>query len=186
MGDVVYSMMASIDGYINDAKGDFEWGQINEAVHRFAEAEQARETIALYGRRMYDMMAVWEKLAEDPDAEPAERDFGRAWQKAEKIVVSTTLETVTTPRTRLLRSLDAQMLRELKASTEGRIGVSGPGLAAHCLAMGLVDEINIYTVPVLVGSGTPMFPPRDSVQRLTRTEQRNFDNGVSFARYSVG
>ncbi|SFZ86760.1 Dihydrofolate reductase [Devosia enhydra] len=186
MGDVVYSMMASIDGFINDARGDFEWGQINEAVHRFAEAEQARETIALYGRRMYEMMAVWEKLADDPKAEPAERDFGRAWQKAEKIVVSTTLETVTTPRTRLLRSLDAETLRALKASTEGRIGVSGPGLAAHCLAMGLVDEINIYTVPVLVGSGTPMFPLRDSVLKLTRTEQRNFDNGVSFARYSVG
>jgi dihydrofolate reductase len=185
MGDVVYSMMASIDGYINDPRGDFEWGQISEEVHRFAEAEQERETIALYGRRMYEMMEVWEKLADDPAASPAERDFGKAWQRAEKIVVSRSLEAVRTPRTRLLRELDAETLRGLKAGTDGRIGVSGPGLAGHCLTMGLVDEIDIYTVPVLVGGGTPMFPPLARTLKLTRQEQRNFANGVSFARYRV-
>ena len=108
MGKLIFGMMTSLDGYINDAEGKFDWGQISEEVHSFANAEQANAGMTIYGRRMFETMAVWDTLAEDPNVSQIERDFAVLWRNADKIVVSRSLEEVTTPRTRLVRELSAQ------------------------------------------------------------------------------
>lgn len=185
MGKLVFSMMASLDGYINDADGKFDWGQINEEVHRFAEAEEAKAGTSIYGRRMFETMAVWDTLADDPSVDQAERDFAVVWRNVDKIVVSRSLAEVTTSRTRLVRDLSADEINRLKASSVADINVSGPTLAASYLEQGLVDEVSVYSIPVIVGRGTPMFPGVAETIRLERTEQRAFDNGVTFTRYSV-
>lgn len=185
MGKLTFGMMASLDGFINDSKGGFEWGQINPAVHRFAEQEQARAGTSIYGRRMFETMAVWDTLADDPDVSDVERDFAKVWRDSDKIVVSRALQTVSTGRTRLVRALSAQDIDALKAASPKDINVSGPTLAAHFLAQGLIDEITVYTIPVLVGGGTPMFQQVGGLLQLERVELQAFDNGVTFARYAV-
>lgn len=185
MGKLIYSMMASLDGFINDDKGDFNWGQISPAVHRFAEHEQARSSTTIYGRRMYETMAVWEKLADNPDVRSFERDFAIVWRNSDKIVVSRTLNAVESRRTRLVRELTADDIAALKTNSDGNISISGPTLASHFMNLGLVDEIMVYAIPVLIGSGTPMFQNVKTLVQLERLDVKTFENGVTFTRYSV-
>ncbi|GGF44632.1 deaminase [Youhaiella tibetensis] len=184
MGKLKFGMMASLDGYISDVNGRFEWGQISEEVHRFAEREQAGEAIAIYGRRMFETMAVWDTLWEDASLSQAERDFSLVWRGTDKIVVSRSLRQVGTSRTRLVHALSAEDIAALKGAP-GDIGVAGPTLAASLLRQGLIDEISIYFIPVLVGGGTPMFPEMSALARLERLEVRPFENGVTFMRFAV-
>ena len=130
MGRLTFGMMTSLDGYINDHNGNFDWSHVSEDVHRFAEQQQAREGTAIYGRRMFETMAVWDTLAEDQTISQFERDFAVIWQQTDKIVVSRTLDAVSTKRTRLVRELSADDIRKLKAEFEKDISVSGPTLAA--------------------------------------------------------
>ncbi|SET32981.1 Dihydrofolate reductase [Stigmatella erecta] len=177
--------MTSLDGYINDAEGKFDWGQISEEVHRFAEKEQANTGTTIYGRRMFETMAVWDTLAEDPSVSQAERDFAVIWQNTDKIVVSRSLPEVKTARTRLVRELSAGDIGKLKAESAKDINVAGPTLAASYLQQGLIDEISIYYIPVVVGGGTPMFQNIGATVRLKRLDERAFENGVTFVRYAV-
>src|SRR6185437_14134708 len=134
----------------------------------------------LFGRRMYETMAVWETLETD---EPVSRDFAELWRAADKIVYSTTLDAVSTSRTRLERSFDPDAVRQLKETAARDIGVGGATLAAQALAAGLVDEIQLYLTPVLVGGGTRALP--DGVRRpLELRDEHRFRNGTDFLRYS--
>lgn len=184
MGKLVFGMMTSLDGYINDVRGDFNWGQVSEEVHRFAEAEEARIGQVIYGRRIYETMKVWDGLAEDQGVSQFERDYAVVWRSIDKIVVSRTLPEVTTTRTRLVRELGVEDVAALKAGTEKDISVSGPTLASSLLRQGLVDEVSIYFIPVAVGAGTAMFQVEE-LTRLERKEMRSFDNGVVFMRFDV-
>ena len=184
MGRLTFGMMTSLDGYINDLHGGFDWGQVSEQVHRFAEAEEAAVAVNIYGRRMFETMKIWDTVFVDQSVSQFERDYSLIWRRTEKIVVSRTLSEVTTSNTRLVRELSAEDIADLKAGTDKDIAVSGPTLACAFLRQGLIDEVSIYYIPVAVGTGTPMF----QVQNLVRLERRQvevFGNGVVFMRFGV-
>lgn len=184
MGRLVFGMMTSLDGYINDPRGGFDWGQVSEQVHRFAEAEEASVGINIYGRRMFETMKIWDTVFEDQSVSQFERDYSLIWRDTDKIVVSRSLPEVTTSRTRLVRELTAADVALLKAESAKDISVSGPTLGSALLRQGLVDEVSIYYIPVAVGAGTPMFQVDDLV-RLERQQVETFGNGVVFMRFGV-
>ena len=184
MGRLTFGMMTSLDGYINDVRGGFNWGQVSEDVHRFAEAEEASVGTNIYGRRMFETMQVWDTVYLDDSVSQFERDYSLVWRETEKIVVSTSLEGVSSSRTRLVRDLTADDVARLKAGSAKDISVSGATLGSALLRQGLVDEVTLYFIPVAVGAGTPMFQV-DQLVQLARREVKPFDNGVVFMRFSV-
>lgn len=181
MARLTFNMMTSLDNYINDANGDFNWGQIDDDVHQHANDAQREVSLDIYGRRMYEMMVYWETY---DGGVPVEADFADAWKSADKLVVSKSLKAVSSARTTLVADLDIDGMCKLKAEREGAIAISGPTLAARYLDAGLVDEISIYYIPVVVGGGTRMFQVKNKL-KLERTEERSFRNGVNFLRYRV-
>jgi dihydrofolate reductase len=181
MAKLTFNMMTSLDNYINDVTGDFNWGQIEEDVHQHANDAQREIGLDIYGRRMYEMMIYWETY--DGDV-PVAADFADAWKSTDKLVVSKSLESISSARTTLVTDLDIEGMRKLKAEREGAIAISGPTLAARYLGAGLVDEVGIYYIPVVVGGGTPMFQVRNKL-KLERIDERSFKNGVNFLRYRV-
>lgn len=183
MGKLTFGMMVSLDGYINDAEGHFDWGQIDAEVHRHANDEERRVGTEIYGRRMYETMAAWETYPTETDYET---EFAEIWRGNDKIVVSKSLSDVTTSRTRLVSQLDADEVRRMKAEAKKDISVSGPTLASSYLDAGLVDEVGIYYVPVVVGSGTPMFANVKRTLVFERIEERAFANGLVYIRYRLG
>lgn len=174
-------MMGSLDGYVNDAEGRFDWHRVDEGVHEHSHAEGRRDSLAVYGRRMYETMLFWQTY--DGDA-PLYAEFARFWRGVDKLVVSRSLRKVDSERTGLVADLDPEAMRRLKAEREGLISVSGPTLAARYLDAGLVDEIGVYVAPVIVGGGTAMFQSRNFI-RTERVEAIPFGNGVTFMRYRV-
>jgi dihydrofolate reductase len=184
MGRLMYSMMTTLDGYTEDADGDFGWGAPEDVeLHRYCEELVRPVRTFLYGRRMYETMVFWETADQLPDAPPFVKEFARTWQAADKIVYSRTLETVTSERTRLVREFDPDAVRELKAG-DGDLTVDGPGLAAAALAAGLVDEIGPIVIPVVVGGGTPFLP--DGVRLdLELADERRFASGAVHLQYRV-
>ncbi|WP_026874362.1 dihydrofolate reductase family protein [Jiangella gansuensis] len=184
MGKLTYSMATSLDGYAVDADGKFDWAEPDEELHtHFTEVTKSVSTY-LYGRRMYETMVYWETAHTIPDQPEFVLEWARVWRAADKVVYSSTLEQVSSERTRLEREFDPDALRDLKAATEGELTIEGPTLAAAALRAGLVDEIGQYLAPVVVGGGTPFFP--DGVRLdLRLLEQRRFGNGVVLVRYAV-
>jgi dihydrofolate reductase len=179
MGKLVYSAIASLDGYVNDAEGNFDWAAPDAEVHAFVNDQERPIGTYLYGRRMYETMAAWETM---DDPEPLMRDYAEIWRAADKVVFSTTLDAVTTPRTRLERALDPEAVRALKA--DGDVSVGGASLAADVLRAGLVDELQLFLNPVVVGGGTAALP--DGVRAdLELLSQRRFGNGVVHVHYRV-
>jgi len=181
MGKLVYSAIASLDGYIEDRDGKFDWAMPDEESHRFINDLERGVGTYLYGRRMYETMVAWE--SEEMTAGPAEyADFAHLWRAAEKVVYSRTLETVSYPRTRIEREFDPAAVRSMKDHTERDIAIAGPELAAHAMRAGLVDEYWAFLVPVVVGGGKPAFP--DGVRLdLELTDERRFPNGMVCVRY---
>jgi dihydrofolate reductase len=174
---LVYSALASLDGYVADADGRFEWAAPDAEVHAFVNDLERGVGTMLLGRRMYEVLAVWETMDEP---EPEMRDFAEIWRAADKIVYSRTLETVSTARTRIEREFDPEAVRAMKV--EGDVSIGGPELAGHALRAGLVDELQLLISPILVGGGTAALP--DGVRReLELVEERRFGNGVVFLRY---
>lgn len=154
---LIYSTIASLDGYVADEHEDFGWSAPDEEVHAFINDLQRPIGTYLYGRRLYEVMAVWDRLPL-PNESPAVCDFAQIWRAADKIVYSTTLETTRSARTRIAREFDPEAVRALKTTANRDISVGGPGLAGHAIRAGLVDEVEFFTVPVLVGAGTKAFP----------------------------
>ena len=184
MARLIYSAISSLDGYVADRDGDFDWAAPDEEVHAFVNDLERGVGTHLFGRRMYEVMVAWEtmSLADQPDVM---RDFAELWRAADKVVYSTTLESVSSARTRLERDFDPDAVRRMKATSERDISVGGPGLAAHAIRAGLVDELHLFLTPIVVGGGTRSLP--DDVRvRLELLDERRFGNGVVHLHYRAG
>jgi dihydrofolate reductase len=183
MSKLIYSSIASLDGYVADAEGRFEWGAPGEEVHQFVNDRERAIGTYLYGRRMYEVMSVWER-GEDFADNPVTRDYAEIWQAAEKIVYSRTLEAPSSARTRIEREFDPEAVRALKESSGSDLSVGGPGLAAEALRAGLVDEIQLFLVPIVIGGGNPALPDGIRVP-LELLEERSLEGGFAYLRYRV-
>ena len=184
MANLIYTALASLDGYMEDEEGRFDWAMPDEEVHAFINDLERGVGTYLYGRRMYETMAGWETepgLAAQSDVM---RDFAEIWQAAEKIVYSRTLETVSTRRTRLERDFDPGAVRRLKASAGTDLAVAGPELAAHAFRAGLVDECHLFLAPVIVGGGKKALPDGVRVD-LELLDERRFGSGMVYLRYAL-
>jgi len=180
---LVYSAIASLDGYVADADGHFEWAAPGEEVHAVVNELERPIGTYLYGRRMYETMAVWATI-DTSDVSSAVEDFAAIWRAADKIVFSTTLTAPSTARTRIERQFDAAAVRDLKASAERDLSVGGPHLAARAIEAGLVDEYHLFVVPVVVGGGTRFLP--DGVRLdLELLDERRFGNGFVHLHYGA-
>jgi dihydrofolate reductase len=181
MAKLIYSAITSLDGYIEDAEGKFDWAEPDEEVHAFVNELERPVGTYLYGRRMYETMVFWESPPNLADQPPAVRDFAQIWQTADKIVYSQTLQAVSSARTRIERAFNREEIRELKATAGRDISVGGAALAAQAIEAGLVDEYHLFLVPVVVGDGKRALP--DTRVRLELLEERRFRNGTVYLRY---
>jgi dihydrofolate reductase len=184
VGKLIYSAIASLDGYIEDVNGTFEWAAPDEEVHSFVNDLERPVGTYLYGRRMYETMRYWETAHTLPDRSPITDEYTEIWQAADKVVYSTTLESVSSARTRLERTFDTDAIRRLKAAADRDLTVGGPGLAAHALKARLVDELQLLVVPAVVGGGKPWLPDAARMD-LDLLDTRRFASGVVFLRYAV-
>ena len=182
MASLVYSAITSLDGYVADENGNFDWAAPDEDVHRFVNDLERSVGTYLYGRRMYDVMVYWETADPGPDQPPYIQDYAEIWQQADKIVYSKTLETVSSARTTLERDFDPEAVRQLKAEAARDISVGGPKLAGEAIKAGLVDEYQLFVSPVLVGGGTRSLP-RGVRLELELLDERRFANGTVYLRY---
>jgi dihydrofolate reductase len=185
LGKLVYTAICSLDGYVADAAGDFDWSMPDEEVHAFVNELSAGVGTQLLGRRMFDVLKVWDgpAMAEHPAAEI--REFAEVWKATDKIVVSRSLESVDAPRTTLVREFDADDVRRRKAESDRDLAIGGPTLAAHAFAAGLVDEVHLFVNPVIVGGGLRALP--DGVRLdLDLVGERRFSGGVVHLHYVRG
>ena len=174
--------ICSLDGYIEDERGKFDWAAPDDEVHAFANDLSRPIGTHLYGRGMYETMSVWHEFGKDPgDPEPV-REFGELWRASEKVVFSTTLDEVKTPQTRLLREFDPEAVRRTVDAAERDVSVSGAGLAAEAIRASIVDELQMLIAPVVVGGGKPALPPGVRWD-LALAEGGRFGSGFAFLRY---
>jgi dihydrofolate reductase len=182
VGRLIYFMVTSLDGFIADE--DYSWSAPNEEVMAALTADAAERSTYLYGRRMYETMAVWETDPAAAGQSPESAAFAATWQAADKVVFSSTLAQVHTHRTRLERQLDAQVVAEIKAASRGDLTIAGPTLAAEALRLDLVDVVELLWCPTLLGGGIPVLSA--GVRRdLTLRRDRRFSNGMMQATYDV-
>ena len=183
MAKLIYSAIASLDGYIADEDGNFDWAVPDEEVHAFVNDLQRPVGTYLFGRRMYEVMVAWETMSTD-DEPPVMKDFAEMWHAAEKIVYSKTLDRVSSARTRIERDFDPDTVRRMKVSADSDIGVGGPDLASHAFKAGLVDELQLLFVPWIVGGGNHALPD-DVRMKLELLEERRFRSGVVYLHYRI-
>ena len=182
MAKLIYSAIASLDGYVADEDGNFDWAVPDEEVHAFINDLDRPIGTYLYGRRMYETMVGWETDPTLADRSPLMRDFAQSWQAADKIVHSKTLEAVSTARTRIERDFDPEAVRQMKALRGRDLIVGGPELAAQAFRAGLVDECHLFAAPVVVGGGKQSLP--DNVRmKLELLDERRFDSGMVYLYY---
>ena len=184
MAKLIYSTQSSLDGYINDDQGKFDWAAPDEEVHTFFNELERPVGTYLYGRRMYEVMRYWQ----DPDKQevPADhiRDYAEIWQGADKVVYSRTLDSAPTPRTRIESEFDPTAVREMKDSADADLSVGGPHLAAEALRAGLVDELHQVLDPVIVGGGTAWLPGGLRLN-LELLDERRFAGGAVHLHYAI-
>jgi dihydrofolate reductase len=184
MARLIYTASTSLDGYVADENGIFDWTEPDAEVHAFVNELERPLGTYLYGRRMYEVMGVWETL--QTAGQPwFVRDYAEIWRAADKIVYSRTLETASSARTRIEREFDPEAVARMKAAAQRDLSVGGPGLAARAIEAGLVDELRLLIVPVVVGGGTP-YLPRGARLKLELLDERRFQNGVVHLRYRIG
>jgi dihydrofolate reductase len=183
MARLTYLTLMSLDGFVADRQGKFDWAEPDEEVHIFINELARPVGTHLYGRRMYETMAAWDTL--DVDGQPRfMRDFAKIWQAADKIVYSKTLKTVSTARTRIERTFEPKAVQGLKAAAPRDMTVSGPTLAAEAFKAGLVDVCQFFVAPILVGEGLRAFPSGARL-RLSLQEERQFGSGMVYLCYSA-
>jgi dihydrofolate reductase len=182
MAKLIYSTIMSVDGYLADASGNFEWATPDEEVHAFVNDLERPVGTYLYGRAMYETMAIWGTLSTD-DAPAVEADFAQLWRAADKIVYSTTLPEVSTPRTQLERVFDTEAVRALKQASTRDLTIGGPTLAAHAIRAGIVDEYQLFVVPHLAGGGTRALPD-GAAGALEPRGARRFRGGTVYLDYA--
>ena len=181
---LVFSAIASLDGYTADASGSFDWAAPDDEVHAFVNERERGVGTYLYGRRMHEVMSAWQHPEDFPRMSPAMADYAAIWQAADKVVYSRTLDEVSTPRTRLERELDTAAVRRLLDAAGSDVSIGGPGLAATAFRAGLVDEVHLFLVPEVVGGGTRALP--DDVRlSLELVDERRFTSGVVHLHHRV-
>jgi dihydrofolate reductase len=184
MGRLIYSTIGSLDGYIEDRDGKFDWAEPDEEVHRFVNDLERPVGTYLYGRRMYQVMAYWETAHTLADQRDVSREFAEIWQAAEKVVYSRTLDAPSSARTRIERAFEPEAVRQLKAAAGHDISVGGPDLAAQAIRAGLVDEYHLFVAPIVVGGGKRSLPDDVRVE-LELIDERRFGNGMVYLRYRM-
>ena len=184
MARLLYSMITSLDGYVADEDGDFDWAAPDEEVHTFVNDLERPVGAYLYGRRMYEVMVAWETGYDAADQPAFIRDFAQLWRAADKVVYSRTLETPGSARTRIERDFVPEGVLRMKATADEDITVGGPELAGQALGAGLVDELHLLVAPVVVGAGKRCLPG-DVRLRLELLEERRFGNGMVYLRYGI-
>jgi dihydrofolate reductase len=184
MAKLIYSAITSLDGYVADEDGNFDWAAPDEEVHTFVNNLERPVGTYLYGRRMYETMVYWETAHTLPAQPPSVQDFAAIWQAADKIVYSTTLQSVSSDRTRIERAFDPEAIRQMKQLARRDLTVGGPELAAQALRAGLVDECHLFVMPIIVGGGNPAFPSKFHLE-LDLLDEHRFGNGTVYLRYRV-
>ena len=179
MGGLIYAAIASLDGYVADEQGRWDWSVPTEEVHAAVNDVMRPAGTHLYGRRMYDVLVAWETI---DDPAPVMRDYAQIWRSADKIVYSRTLDEVSSARTRIEREFDADAVRAMKA--EGELVIGGPELAGQAMQAGVLDELHLFLSPVVVGGGNPALPAGARLD-LELLGERRFGNGVVHLRYRV-
>ena len=185
MGRLIYSTQVSLDGFIADRSGSFDFTHPDDEVHAYVNDVLRPIGTHLYGRRLYDVMLFWETVPDDSSVPPVARYFGRVWRGADKVVFSRTLDRVASGRTTLEREFDPDAIRRRKAASDADLLVGGAELAGAALRAGLVDEVRLFVFPVLVGGGRSAWG-EDVRGRLELREERRFGSGVVHLRYDVG
>ena len=184
MGKLIYAAIASLDGYVEDAEGRFDWSAPDDEVHAFVNDLQRPIGTYLYGRRMYETMVFWETVAIEADEPAVFRDFACIWRAADKIVYSRGLQTAASAKTRIEREFDRDMVERLKHSSEADIAIGGSELAGHAIGAGLVDECHLFLCPIVVGGGKRALPDQIRV-KLELLGEFRFGNGVVYLHYRV-
>ena len=183
MAKLIYSAISSLDGYIEDADGKFDWAEPDEDVHAFVNDLVRPVGTYLLGRRMYETLVVWERPPDLAAQPPVIQDFAEIWQRAEKIVYSKTLQTASSVRTQIERDFDPEAVRQLKATADRDLTIGGPELAALAIEAGLVDEYHLFLVPVVVGGGKRSLPDRNLRVNLELLDERRFRNGTMYLHF---
>jgi len=184
MAKLIYSAIASLDGYVEDEEGNFDWAAPDGEVFAFVNDLERPIGTYLYGRRMYETMVFWEGVNTGMDQAAVMRDFAETWRAAEKIVYSRSLQTVSSARTRIERDLDADAVRRLKETSRADMTIGGAELAGQALALGLVYECHLFLGPIMVGGGKRALPDNIRAQ-LELLDERRFRSGVVHLRYRV-
>jgi dihydrofolate reductase len=184
MPKLIYSAITSLDGYVEDDQGGFQWAAPDEEVHAFVNDLERPIGTHLYGRRMYETMVFWEILGPDADEPAVMLDFADIWRAADKVVYSRTLQEVSSDRTRIERELDRDAVRDLKETSDTDISIGGAELAGQAIGLGLVDELQLFLNPILVGGGKRALPD-DARTQLELLDERRFAGGVVYLRYGV-
>jgi dihydrofolate reductase len=182
MAKLIYSAITSLDGYVADEDGNFDWAEPDEEVHTFINDLERPVGTYLYGRRMYEVMVAWESLPNLADQPPIMRDYAEIWQAADKIVYSKTLETASSARTRIDRDFDPEAVRQMKSVAGRDLTVGGPDLAAQAFKAGLVDECHLFVAPIVVGGGKQSLPNNVRL-KLELLDERRFRNGMVYVYY---
>src|SRR5262245_21983240 len=174
-------MLASLDGYVADERGNFDWAEPDEEVHTLVNELERSVGTHLYGRRMYEVLVAWETLRLD-DQPCYIREYAQIWRSADKVVYSSTLRNAASARTRIEPVFDPEAVRQLKASSERDLGIGGPRLAAEAFRAGLIDETYLFVAPIVVGGGIPVFPGGVRAE-LELVDERRFDGGFVYLRH---
>jgi dihydrofolate reductase len=184
MGHVVYSMMVSLDGFVETPDHSLDWVIIDDEIHGFANAQAREGAVDVYGRGMWETMSsYWPTAHLNPGEPPVQVEFARIWQAMPKVVVSRSLETVDGPNVRLVRGDGVDEVRRLAREIDGEVGVGGATLAASLIREDLVDEFRLFTNPVAIGAGTPYLPPGTGRRELELIDSRDFAAGVAYRAY---
>jgi dihydrofolate reductase len=182
MAKLIYAAITSLDGYVADEDGNFDWAEPDEEVHTFINDLERPVGTYLYGRRMYEVLVAWENLPDLADQPPFMRDYAEIWQAADKIVYSRTLESVSTARTRIERDFHPEAVRQMQARAGHDFIVGGPDLATQAFKAGLVDESHLFVAPIVVGGGKQSLPNNVRLQ-LELLDERRFRNGTVYLHY---
>jgi dihydrofolate reductase len=184
MATLICTALTSLDGYIADEHGDFDWAAPDSDVHAFINDLERPIGTYLYGRRLYETMIYWENAPTQPNQSPPVLDYATLWQAADKIVYSTTLKTASSARTRIEPTFDPSIVQAMKDAADRDLSIGGPTLATHAFRAGLVDEVRLFVSPLTVGGGKPFLPDRLRLDLQLRDEH-TFDNGVVYLQYRV-
>jgi dihydrofolate reductase len=184
MGKLIYTALMSLDGYISDDVGNFDWAEPQEDVHRYINTLGHKLSLVLYGRKMYEILSVWENIPDIENQLDYIKEYERVWKKQRKIVFSSKNDAVSTSNTELMRSFDRDDIERIKKAESGDIGIGGANLASQALDLGLVDEIMVFIYPILIGKGIKWLNTNKPVQ-LEEKEVKEFKNGIVMIHYFV-